>query len=217
MDLSAARDQMIGHQLRAWDIGDSRVLDVMGTVPRPDFVPAAYRNLAYADMAVPIGHGQEMLAPKIQGRLLQALELNPGDEVLDVGTGTGFLAACLARLAGQVTSIDIREDFTELARKQLSSTGVHGVRLVTGDIFETTFPRRFDAIAVTGSLPLYPRAFEDWLKPGGRMFCIVGVDPLMEATLVRKGLDSAAARREAIFETLAPALENAPSGETFRF
>jgi protein-L-isoaspartate(D-aspartate) O-methyltransferase len=217
MDLSVARDQMIGHQLRAWEIGDSRVLDVMGTVPRPDFVPAAYRNLAYADMAIPIGRGHEMLAPKIQGRLLQALELRPGDEVLDVGTGTGFLAACLARLAGQVTSIDIHEEFTELARKQLANAGIHGVRLLTGNVFETTFSRRFDAIAVTGSLPVYPKSFEDWLKPGGRMFCMVGVAPLMEATLVRKGPDAAAARREALFETLAPALEHAPARDTFRF
>ena len=158
-----------------------------------------------------------MVAPKIQGRLLQALELKPGDEVLDVGTGTGFLAACLARLAGQVTSIDIHEEFTEWGRKQLAKAGIHGVRLQTGDIFETAFSRRFDAIAVTGSLPLYPKAFEDWLKPGGRMFCMVGVAPLMEATLVRKGADGVAARREALFETLAPALEHAPRGDTFQF
>ena len=217
MDLSVARDQMIGHQLRAWEIGDQRVLDVMATVPRPDFVPAAYRNLAYADMAVPIGHGHEMLAPKIQGRLLQALALKPGDEVLDVGTGTGFLAACLARLAGQVTSIDIHETFTESARSRLANAGVHGVRLTTGDIFETTFSRRFDAIAVTGSVPLYPAAFEEWLKPGGRMFCILGVPPLMEATLVRKSPDGAATLREAVFETLAPALEHAPAPDNFRF
>ncbi len=189
----------------------------MAAVPRPDFVPAAYRNLAYADMAVPIGHGHEMLAPKIQGRLLQALALKPGDEVLDVGTGTGFLAACLARLAGQVTSIDIHETFTESARSRLANAGIHGVRLTTGDIFETTFSRRFDAIAVTGSVPLYPAAFEEWLKPGGRMFCIVGVAPLMEATLVRKSPDGAATLREAVFETLAPALEHAPARDSFRF
>jgi protein-L-isoaspartate(D-aspartate) O-methyltransferase len=217
MDLSVAREQMIGHQLRAWDIADPRVLDVMASVPRQDFVPPAYRNLAFADMAIPIGHGQEMLAPKIQGRLLQALELTPGDEILDVGTGTGFLAACLANLGGQVTSVDIYEDFTEQARKHLATGGVHGVRLITGDIFESQLTRRFDAIAVTGSLPVYPEAFEAWLKPSGRMFCFVGTAPLMEAVLVRKGPEGTAARREPVFETLAPALENAPAGKTFNF
>src|SRR5262245_21653237 len=133
MNFEAARAQMLGQQLRAWEVLDDRVLRALEETPRERFVPEDYRELAFADTEIPIGHGQSMLAPKIEGRLLQALQLEPIDEVLEVGTGTGFLTAALSRLAGRVASIDIFADFVQAARVNLAADNVHNVEVATGD------------------------------------------------------------------------------------
>ena len=191
MDAEAAREQMITQQLRAWHVLDPLTLETMQSVPRESFVPAPYRGLAFADAAIPIGHGQIMLPPKIQGRLLQAVAPSPDDAVLDVGTGTGFLAACFARLAARVRSIEIIPELSDAA----------------GDLF--------DVIAITGALPVYDKRFEEMLSPGGRLFVVVGESPVREAWLVTKR--DGGCSREVLFETDLPSLINAPQPEAFVF
>ena len=197
-----ARFNMIEQQVRPWDVLDQRVLDVLREVPREDFVPEDKRALAFMDLAIPIGHGEAMFPPKLEGRLLQALALRPGDRVLEVGTGSGFLTACLARLAGQVLSVDIHEDFTERAGQRLTDHGIDNVTLETGDAAWgwRHGELEFDAIAVTGAVAEYDTRFEEQLTVGGRLFIIVGRAPVMEAMLVtRTGPE--AFDRTGLFET----------------
>lgn len=204
MDINFARQQMVRQQVRAWDVLDDDVLDVLAKVPREQFVPAGYEALAFADTEIPIGHGQAMMTPTIEGRVLQALDPSPTDEVLEIGTGTGFLAACLARLAGSVTSIDIHEDFLDTARANLEDSGLGDVELLCMDATAELPERQFDAIAVTGSIEVFDPRFVMALKPGGRLFVVVGKSPAMDALLVsRSGEDGWETR--SLFETdLAP-------------
>lgn len=215
MHLEAAREQMVTQQLRAWNVLDSRVLEAMAEVPRERFHAPAFQGLAFADAAVPIGHEQVMLPPKIQGRLLQALALTPDDTVLDIGTGTGFLAACLARMAAQVHSIDIFEDFSLAAKDRLAELGVGNVSIETADAMTFSPSRQFDAIAVTAALPVYHERFEELLAPGGRMFMVVGLPPIREALLVTRG--SGGCDRQVLFETDLPQMINAPAPASFVF
>jgi protein-L-isoaspartate(D-aspartate) O-methyltransferase len=216
MQIEAARRQMIEQQVRAWEVLDDRVLGVMAQVRRELFVPPAYRDLAFADTEIPLGRGQVMLAPKIDGRILQALELQPGEAVLDVGTGSGFLAACLARLAGTVRSLEIHADFTARAQENLRASGVGGVTLETRDAMTLTDADGYDGIAVTGSLPLYDARFERALKVGGRLFLVLGQPPVMEALLIRR-VSQTEWLRESLFETVVPPLMNAPQPSGFVF
>ena len=204
MDISFARQQMVRQQARAFDVLQEDVLDVLGAVPREQFVPAGYESLAFADTEIPIGHGQAMMTPTIEGRALQALDLAPADDVLEIGTGTGFLAACLARLAGTVTSIDIYDDFIEKAKANLEDSGIIDVELLCMDATQELPERQFDAIAVTGSIETFDPRFVMALKPGGRLFVVVGDSPAMDALLVtRSGEDSW--ESTSLFETdLAP-------------
>lgn len=215
MHPDAAREQMITQQLRAWHVLDQRVLQTVAEIPREKFLAPDYQGLAFADAAVPIGHDQVMLPPKIQGRLLQALRPSPDDTVLDVGTGTGFLAACLSRMAGQVHSIDIQADFIEQAASRLSELGVQNVTTETADAMAFTTARRFDGIAITAALPVYQERFQELLAPGGRLFVIVGVPPIREAWLVTRGHDGF--DRQVLFETDVPAMIHAPMPESFVF
>lgn len=215
MDAEAAREQMITQQLRAWHVLDTLTLQTMQEVPREAFVPAAYRGLAFADASIPIGKGQVMLPPKIQGRLLQAVAPTPDDSVLDIGTGTGFLAACLARLAATVRSVEIDQDLSEGAAKRLAEMGVDNVSTHVADAMRLDWPDTFDVIAVTGALPVYDDRFERMLTPGGRLFVVVGESPVREAWLVRRGDDGCS--REILFETDMPSLINAPQPEAFVF
>lgn len=216
MNIELAREQMLGQQVRAWEVLDERVLTAMRTVPREAFVPDAYLELAFADTTVPLGHGEEMLTPMVEGRLLQALGLGVLDRVLEIGTGSGYLAACLAQLAGQVTSIDIHDDFVVAAGARLASQGIHNARLQTADVFSFRPAETFDAIAVTGSLPQFDERIASWLNPGGRLFCIIGQAPVMRALLVtREGTGELTS--EALFETVVPPLRNAPQPSRFRF
>ena len=216
MNLELAREQMIGQQLRAWGVLDERILGVMREVPRERFVPEEWAGVAYADAAIPVGHGKSLPAPKIHGRMLHALDPRPGESVLEVGTGTGYLTACLARLAGHVTSVEIHPGLAEAARANLEAAGVRNVRLIVDDVFEMEFSRRYDVIAVNGSLPLRDDRFERLLSIGGRLFEVEGAAPIMQARRVTRLGDSEWARED-LFETCLPPLENAPRPEAFVF
>ncbi len=216
MTIELAREQMLGQQVRAWEVLDERVIGAMRGVPREQFVPEAYRELAFADTAIPLPHGEEMMAPKIEGRMLQALALGPDDSVLEIGTGSGFVTACLARLAGSVLSLDIHDDLVVEAQRRLAALGETGPQLQTADAFNFRPTTGFDAIALTGSLPLFDERFVAWLNPGGRLFCIVGQAPVMEARLIQKSVTGEWVQ-ESLFETVVPPLRNAPRPPRFRF
>ncbi|HET6603349.1 MAG TPA: protein-L-isoaspartate O-methyltransferase [Xanthomonadaceae bacterium] len=200
IDLEQARHAMIQKQVRPWDVLDPRVLETLAAVRREDFVAPGYRKLAFADLALPLEHGQSMMKPVVEGRLLQALDLQPHEEVLEVGTGSGFMTACLASLAREVVSIDIHADFVERARTRLSALGMTNARTSHADALEFDPGRRFDAVAVTGAVTQVPGAFGDWLRPGGRLFVVRGHAPAMEAVvLTRVGEEHW--REESLFET----------------
>ena len=216
MDTLAARQQMVDQQIRTWEVLDPRVLDVFATVPREAFVPPEYRELAFADTPIPIGLGQSMLAPKIQGRILQALSVAAGDRVLEVGSGNGYLAACLSLLGSSTRSIDIHPQFTAMATANLRAVARASVEFETRDAFASAPFGEYDAIAVTGSLPVYDARFERSLRVGGRLFAIVGEAPVMDAILVRR-VDTAEWIRESLFETVVEALINATAAQRFVF
>jgi protein-L-isoaspartate(D-aspartate) O-methyltransferase len=216
MNTEAARIQMINQQVRAWDVLDATVLQVLGEVAREDFVPPALRALAFADTAIPLPHGQCMMTPQVEGRLLQALAVRPAEQVLEIGTGSGFLAACLARLGGHVTSLEIFPDLADGARRALAAAGAGKVEVVTADVYAWQPAESYDCIAITGSLPVYDPRFAAWLKPGGRLFVIVGEAPVMDARLVRGGADGSFIS-ESLFETVITPLINAVQPEKFVF
>jgi protein-L-isoaspartate(D-aspartate) O-methyltransferase len=196
-----ARQNMIENQVRPWEVLDARVLDVLGAVRREDFVPAKYRAVAFADMALPIGHGETMMKPTVEGRLLQALALGSDDRVLEIGTGSGFVTACLARLARSVTSIEQHADLAETARARIAAAGAHNVRIEHADAvrqFDTG--ERFDAVVVTGAVHALPDRFRQWVAPKGRLFAIVGDSPAMQATLFTRA-DDTHWREDSLFET----------------
>jgi len=190
MNTDFARQQMVEQQVRAWDVLDLDILDVLKNVPREQFVPAGFESLAFADTEIPIGHGQSMMTPTIEGRVLQALGLKPEEVVLEIGTGTGFLAACIARLAASVTSIDIYDDFLEKAAANLEDTGIDNVELAQMDATQELPDGYFDAIAVTGSIQAFDPRLVMALKPEGRLFVVVGDAPVMEARLVQRTGDN---------------------------
>lgn len=218
--LESARQQMVEQQVRTWEVLDPPVLQVLAAIHREDFVPAPFRNVAFADSNVPLGHGQVMLAPKIDGKILQALAITKSDQVLDVGTGSGFLAACLGKLAGHVRTVEIFPDLAERAAANLHMSAANNVLVETSDAFKLCDEERFDAIAITGSIPTLDRPGSDCftraLKVGGRMFVVVGTSPVMTALkITRAGRNEW--RREELFETVIPPLVNAaqPSGFVF--
>jgi protein-L-isoaspartate(D-aspartate) O-methyltransferase len=216
MDTLAARQQMVDQQIRTWEVLDPRVLDVLSAVPREAFVPPAYRELAFADTPIPIGFGQSMLAPVLQGRILQSLAVIGSDTVLEVGTGTGYLTAAFGLLAASIHSIDIRPEFTAAATANLRTVPQARVELETRDAFDGASLGEYDVIAVTGSLPVYDTRFERALRVGGRLFAVVGVAPVMDAILVRR-VDSTEWIRESLFETVIDPLINAIAPQGFVF
>jgi protein-L-isoaspartate(D-aspartate) O-methyltransferase len=217
MNTQFARDQMVRQQVRAWDVLDLRVLEVLEALAREQFVPERYRKLAYADMQIPLAHDEVMMAPKVEGRLLQALDPQPHESVLEIGSGSGFVTACLAKLAGRVLSLDIYADFTAGASRTLAALGVRNVKLETCDATRPdSLTQRFDVIAVTGSLPAYEARYAEHLNVSGRLFVIVGQPPVMEALLVTRIAEDAWAR-ESLFETVLPPLVNAVAPTGFRF
>jgi protein-L-isoaspartate(D-aspartate) O-methyltransferase len=216
MDNVAARLQMVDQQIRTWEVLDPRVLDVLARVPREVFVPWAYRELAFADAPIPIAAGQTLLPPKLQGRILQALDLERRDRVLEIGTGTGYLAAALSLLAPETTSIELLPELAAAAAVTLSSFPAARVKLETRDAFGADALGEYDAIAVTGSLPVYDKRFERSLRIGGRLFVVVGIAPVMEAMLVRR-VDATEWVSEVLFETVIPPLIGAPVPPRFVF
>ncbi len=217
VDIESARHQMVSQQVRAWDVLDPAVLGVMGSVPRERFVPPQFGRLAFADTAIPLSHGQHMLTPQLAGRLLQSLEITPTDRILEIGTGSGFLTACLAKLGAHVTSLEIRPDLAEAARGRLRDLGIGNCVILTEDAFRWQPAERFDCIAVGGSVWVPDSAFTDWLAPGGRMFVVVGETPAMEALLIRRATSGTGFSRVSLFETVLPPLDNAPRPERFVF
>ena len=215
MNRNLARRQMVAQQVRAWDVFDQEVLNVLGGVAREHFVPAGYADVAYIDTEIPLPHGQVMLRPIIEGRLLQALELNGGSLVLEIGTGTGYLTACLARMSGSVTSIDIREDFIAAATRNLESAEIDNASLQCMDAMTELPDGVFDAIAVTGSVPRIDERFINALRPGGRLFLVAGESPVMSALLITRDGDNW--QQNSLFETDIPALENTAEESVFSF
>ena len=213
-DYARARALMVEQQVRPWDVLDERVLDVIGSVPREHFVPESHRTLAYADLALPLPHGERMFKPVVEGRALQALQLDAGDDVLEIGTGSGYLSACLAKLAREVVSLDIHADFVDAARTRLEALRIGNVHLEHADAFTWNNRRRFAAILVGGAVETIPARFVEWLEPGGRMFVVRGRAPAMEAVQLRN--DSPASRIESLFETDLPYLMGAAPKPTFR-
>lgn len=197
IDYSHARELMVEQQIRPWDVLEIRVLDVLARLPREAFVAESHRALAYADIELPLGNGQKMMKPVIEGRTLQALDLQPGDEVLEIGTGSGYLSACMGELAREVLSLEIDADLATTARARLDAAGLgNNVRIETADALTWNTERRFDAICVTGAVDVIPSRFAQWLRPGGRLFVIRGRSPVMEAVLVK-----ADGTAESLFET----------------
>lgn len=217
MNLEQARSNMIEHQIRSWEVLDGRVLDVLREVPREEFVPARHRKLAFSDLRVPLSHDQIMMKPIEQGRLLQSLALEGQEKILEVGTGSGFLTACLARLADQVTSIEIIEALAEQARAALDAQGIKGLDLKVGDALEAGFADgKFDVVVVTASVASIPDPIVRWLRPGGRLFIVRGQSPAMEALVVTR-TQSGRLSEDSLFETDLPRLIGAEDAPIFRF
>mgnify|MGYP001815529909 FL=1 len=216
MDTDFARQQMVEQQVRAWDVLDPDVLQVLMEIPREQFVPTGYESLAFADTEIPIGHGQSMMTPTLEGRVLQALKPAAGECVLEVGTGTGFVTACLAKLAGTVTSIDIYEDFLKTARANIEDSGLGDVELLQMDAMEALPEGTFDVIAVTGSIETFDPRFVEALAPGGRLFVVVGAGPAMDARIVTRTGDNEW-DSESLFETTLAPLINGVEPPRFSF
>jgi len=217
MNLEHARINMIKQQLRPWNVLDPRVLELMVEVPREHFVPAAYKNIAFADITIPLAHDQMMMTPKIEGRLLQSLQLKPTDSVLEIGTGSGFLTACLAKSAKRVDSVDIFEDFITEAEAKFQALGIENVSLAVGDGAQGwKSDSRYDVIVLTGSVPEFPKNFQEQLRSGGRLFAVVGESPVMHAQLITR-LVGHEFSTDIILETDLPPLINATKTSNFIF
>ena len=214
LDFAKARELMVEQQVRPWDVLDVRVLEVLAELPREDFVPRAYRDLAYADMELPLGNGERTLKPVLEGRALQALLPEAGEDVLEIGTGCGYLTACLARLAREVVSLERDPRLAEGARAALAAQGIVNASVEAADAFAFETGRRFDAVCVGGAVDAVPARFVQWLKPGGRMFVVHGRQPAMEAALVRNGVN--APRIDSLFETDLPYLAGAAPAPEFK-
>lgn len=212
-----ARFNMVQQQIRPWEVLDPKVLDLITSIPREEFVPAAYRELAFADFEIPIGHNQKMMAPKLEAKMLQALDIQPDDVILEIGTGSGYLTACMAKMGTKVISLDIQAEFTAKATEALKAQGIENVQLVTANgLTETQEGGPFDVIAVTGSLAKIDEKLKRQLTMGGRLFAVAGDSPAMEAILITRVGDYQW-REEAIFETDLERLDNTKPGSSFVF
>lgn len=217
MDFEQARFNMVEQQIRTWNVLDQHVLDVLLDMPREDYVPVAYRNLAFIDMEIPLGHGEAMLTPKLEARIVQELAIKKTDKVLEVGTGSGFLTALLARVAKHVYSVEIVPEFKQQAAEKLHAHGIHNVTLEEGDAargWDRHGP--YDVIVLTGSVPVLPDAFTASLNPGGRLFAVVGDAPAMTGKLLTCA-DKHACHVANLFETSVPPLRNALQPDRFTF
>lgn len=213
-----SRFNMVEQQIRPWDVLDPKVLELFKKIPREDFVPKQYKGLAFADLEIPLGEGQQMLSPKIEGRILQALAIKPTDKVLEIGTGAGYLTALMATQAKQVDSIELHAKLSAQAVKNMTAHGIKNVKLIVGDGVQGLAAKApYDVIVFTGALSTPPnQQLESQLAVGGRLFAVVGEAPVMEAMLVQR-LSSDTFKRDALFETCLPLLANAPKPTRFSF
>lgn len=217
MDFAQARFNMVEQQIRPWNVLDQHVLDMLLNMRREDFVPAAYRNMAFMDMEIPLGHGEVMLTPKLEARIIQELGIQKTDKVLEVGTGSGYMTAMLAREAHHVYSVEIVPELKAQAEEKLRAHGVHNVTLEEGDAARGWDRHgHYDVIVLTGSVPVLPEAFFASLNRGGRMFAVVGDAPVMEGKLITC-LGEGACRTTILFETCVPPLRNALQPQRFSF
>jgi protein-L-isoaspartate(D-aspartate) O-methyltransferase len=221
MDIERARFNMVEQQIRTWEVLDQQVLDLLFTVRREDFVPAPYRSLAFVDMEIPLtdnaATGERMLAPKLEARMVQELAIKPTDRILEVGTGSGYMTALLAKRGAFVTSVEINPALSAAAAAKLAAHGITNVALEVGDAARGWSKQApYDVIVLTGSEPVLAEEFQRSLNPGGRLLAVVGEAPVMEALLTTcTGQD--AVSTIALFETCIPALRNAPQPERFVF
>lgn len=217
MDLEQARANMVEQQIRPWEVIDQEVLDLLYVVPREEFVPPQYRSLAFSDLELPIGEGERMWFPKIEARALQALGARKTDKVLEVGTGSGYFTALLARRAAHVHSIEISPALAKFGRHNLQRQAVDNVTLETGDAAHGWAKYApYDLIVLTGSTPALPQAFLEQLAPGGRLFAVVGELPVMTARLCTWTAPGACSSVD-LFETVIAPLVNAEQRSRFRF
>lgn len=217
VNIEQARFNMIEQQIRTWEVLDATVLDLLKQIPRENFVQAQYAGLAFADMEIPIGEGELMLAPKMEARIVQALNLKKSDKVLEIGTGSGYLTALLASLAGHVTSVEIKPSLSAIAKIRLDAHHIKNVDCLVGDAsagWAQGAP--YDVIVFTGSLPTAPASVAQQLTVGGRLFAVVGDAPVMQAILTER-VSELGFKQEVLFETCLPVLANAPQPERFEF
>lgn len=217
MNIEQARFNMIEQQIRPWEVLDQKVLDLLFVVKREDFAPPAYRNLAFADMEIPIGSGQVMLAPKIEAKQLQELGIKKTDKVLEIGTGSGYMAALLAAHADHVVTVESRPELAEFAQQNLQRAGVSNVTVEIGDGSNGWAQRGpYDAIVISGSVPTLPAALLKQLRVGGRMAVVVGEAPVMEAQLITCTAEGVF-NTVNLFETVIPALDGVTAKTSFSF
>ena len=216
MSTVQAREQMIEQQVRAWDVLDARVLETLLKVPREAFVSPQHRFLSFADVEIPLPCGQHMLRPSVVGRLLQALALGGDERVREVGTGSGFVTACLRSGSASVRSLEIFPELAQLARRNIAVLGLRDVEIVAQDAMQLEPESHYDAIAITASLPVPDERFQRQLAVGGRLFVVVGEPPVMEARLIRR-LSEDAWGTESLFETVIDPLVHATRPQGFVF
>lgn len=217
LNFERARFNMVEQQVRPWEVLDSRVLRLFEDIHREDFVPLRYRKFAFSDLCVPLDHDQVMMKPVVEGRMLQAIELAEDETALEIGTGTGFITACLASLGKRVVSVDLFESFTRGAQQVLTDKQIDNVELCTGDAMLGWQPEQaHDVVVVTGSVPEVPDHFRGWVNPGGRLFVITGSSPAMQARVLTR-LNATEWRDERLFETDMKALVNSENAPTFEF
>lgn len=218
-NVEQARENMILNQFRPWSVLDNRLLDILRTIPRENFMPEAYRELAFVDMPIPISDDQVLFPPKMEARLIQALDVQPADRVLELGTGTGYTAAVLAKLGKKVISVGVNPEIAENAKKNVAESGIDDldVTFEVGDVADGWPKHRpYDVIFVTGSLPIYSDIFEKELSVGGRLLVIVGVSPAMEVMLITRVTENEWTR-ESLMETDVPSLADAQEPDKFVF
>lgn len=217
MNLEETRFNMVVQQIRPWYVLDDSVLDMLYKIKREDFVPLEKQSMAFVDMEIPLGYGQVMLAPKAEARILQALKIQKTDKVLEVGSGSGYMTALLAEKGGHIYSVEIVPELESMAAKNLKAYNINNVTLEQGDAAQGwTKHAPYDVIVLTGSTPVLPEVFKQSLNIGGRLFAIVGEDPVMQALLItRKGLDEFIT--DPLFETVTVPLINAQQSEKFVF
>lgn len=214
-NVELTRFNMIEQQIRPWDVLDARVLGLLKRVKREQFVPADRQAMAFMDLEIPLGHGAFMWQPKLEARVLQDVQVKNTDHVLEIGSGSGYLAALLSRLAGHVTSVEIVPELHAFAEKNLAAHHLDNVKLEQGDAAQG-WPGSYDVIILTGSVPVLPETFQSSLKPGGRLFAIVGDAPAMQAKLITCKQPGVFENAN-LFETCIAPLQNALQPERFKF